>query len=86
MQPLATLLTHQQGDSKMELIQAVDAKIGDKIAMIKTHCTGVSELIMGKLVSRTFEDVDGWITLTIKTPTGNESHDYPFEAFVVKEV
>lgn len=70
----------------MQLINAVDAKIGDKIAMIRSLCTGVSELVMGELVSRCFEDVDGWITLTIKTPTGNVSADYPFDALVVKEV
>lgn len=69
----------------MQLINAVDAKLGDKIAMIKTVCTGVSEIVMGELVSRTFEDIDGWITLTIKTPTGNVSHDFPFDAYVVKE-
>lgn len=69
----------------MILINAVDAKIGDKIAMIKTLTTGVSEIVMGKLVGRTFEDVDGWITLTIDTPTGKVDHDYPFDAFVVRE-
>jgi hypothetical protein len=69
----------------MQLINAVDAKLGDKIAMINTVFTGVSEIVMGELVSRTFEDIDGWITLTIKTPTGNVSRDFPFDAFVVKE-
>lgn len=65
----------------MQLINAVDAKIGNIIAMVKT-----GELVMGKLVSRCFEDHDGWITLTIETKAGNVSADYPFDAFVVKEV
>lgn len=69
----------------MQLIKAVDAKIGNIIAMIKTDKDG-ADLVMGKLIGRTFEDHDGWITLTIQTPTGNVSHDFPFDAFVVKEV
>lgn len=70
----------------MQLINAVDAKIGDKIAMVRSLCTGVSEIVMGELVSRCFEDIDGWITLTIETPAGKVAHDYPFDAQVVKEV
>jgi hypothetical protein len=70
----------------MQLIKAVDAKLGNIIAMPVTVHTGVVQMVMGKLVSRTFEDVDGWITLTIETKAGKVAHDYPFDDLIVKEV
>lgn len=73
----------------MQLINAVDAKIGDTIAMITTDSVAgvfTSGLVMGVLVSRVFEDHDGWITLTIETPAGNVAHDFPFNAQIVLKV